>query len=540
MAKAYDPYKDIKGIYDLKGMWEEANKAKNTDAKNKIASDAAAYYQTLKDNGYADIAEDLRTSNYNQAKATLNKYATMNKSPAREYLYTLGASRGMTQADVDKLISWDDSSKQMRFGGKTIGSPDAIVDGVSYFTDTGVLDNAFNDYISRSGTVRKTDTAIKQENENLFTKYNEAYKDITETNPFDTAEAKAILDKYDLSAMNARNGEVASGSSSNGGNIDSFAAANALRQQKALIAQGQQTVLDARQRKIDNIRAILSDMGVNIDRVFNQEETAKNNQTQRDIATAEVTGKVPSSMLYQLPEYSQIFNPDGSLKNPDIDYMAEIQKAEAAGNTNLVKVLKAARGAKIWSDYAKYGKFDDGNYTIPEGLKTEAARRADMEAEQQANALKAQQQIEKDKNSTDLQIADKNNNAKLEAARIEAENKQQALTDNTGTSDVDLLTGDGTVNVVTIDAIDEEKMKSCGVDKHGKSMLEALQKEAAAQGGFLTEDELLEFVKANSNAYNTNLDQLKKVYSYLGADKAKLEALSDAGFWFWEWGKGVK
>lgn len=570
---AYNPYSAVNAIYKLKGQWNDADAAGNTKAKNDIAAKAQGYYNMLKDNGYTDIAEELTNSSYAQSKAINDKWAKMGKTATRDYLYSLGESKDMSKSDVDKLISWDNTTGQLTFGGKNVGTPDAVVDGVSYWGDTKVLDNAFNDYIGRSGTTRSTETAINQENENLFAKYNKEYEDLKNTNPFETETGKAILAKYDLAGLQGRNNEVASGAGSNGGNIDSFAAANALRQQSALVNQGHMTALEAHQQKLDHARALLSDMGVNIDRVFNQDQTAKNNDVARKSEIASVTGIAPDEWVVSNNPY---LNDDGTIKEKykDVDFAAVMANAKATGNTEAYNAAATARYYKIMTNYGAYGQFDDGNYILPGSKKTEAARQFDeqiaasdraLNTEKEINTANNQNKIEQIKTNAALIPAEPAKptltaNQAIEAIKrgevtqgvIDAYNyhhKSNYTVDNppkVGTGGIDLLTGggtgegDGTVNVVTIDAIDEEKMKSCGVDKHGKSMLEALQKEAAAQGGFLTEDELLEFVKTNSDAHNTNLDQLKKVYSYLGADKAKLEALSDAGFWFWEWGKGVK
>ena len=56
-------------------------------------------------------------------------------------------------------------------------------------------------------------------------------------------------------------------------------------------------------------------------------------------------------------------------------------------------------------------------------------------------------------------------------------------------------------------------------------MIEDLQKYAANNGGVLTEDEVYNFVRDNSNANNTNLNQLRKVYSYLGLNQSNLDNL---------------
>lgn len=110
-----------------------------------------------------------------------------------------------------------------------------------------------------------------------------------------------------------------------------------------------------------------------------------------------------------------------------------------------------------------------------------------------------------------------------------------ALLDSEGNSN-----GEEKKTMYVPEKIDDSRLKDCGVDEHGKKMIEKLNERAVASGGMLSEDEVLEFVINNSNSYNTNLNQLRKVYDYLELDKSKLDKFEDAGFWFWEWGKGVK
>lgn len=117
---------------------------------------AQAYYNQLIKNGYQNVASELTDANYEQAEKIRNKWAKMDKTATRPYLYTLGQKYGMSNSDVDKIIGWDSATGQVSIGGKTIGTPDAVVDGASYWSDTSVLDNAFKDYISRSGSTYNT------------------------------------------------------------------------------------------------------------------------------------------------------------------------------------------------------------------------------------------------------------------------------------------------------------------------------------------------------------------------------------------------
>ncbi len=401
---AYNPYSAVNAIYKLKGQWDSANNAGDTAAKNNAAAKAQQYYNQLRSNGYGDIADQLTASNYTQAKAINDKWAKMGRTATRDYLYSLGQSKGMSQSDVDKLISWDNQTGEVSFGGKKIGTPDAVVDGVSYWSDTSVLDNAFNDYISRSGTVRSASTAVNQENENLFAKYNQEYEDLKNTNPFETETGKAILAKYDLAGLQGRDNAVASDAGSNGGNIDSFAAANALRQQSSLVNQGQMVALDAHQQKLDHARALLSDMGVNIDRVFNQSETEKNNDVARKSEQAAVSGYTPTEWSIQNDAFLKNFvDENGKLKAEyyDTDFQELINNAKAQGNTELANKYAILRGLKIFGNFAEYGKYlnqGDVSYIQPQ-------RTADYDLTQQQ--IKSAENIAKGENDTTLALADK-------------------------------------------------------------------------------------------------------------------------------------
>lgn len=424
---AYNPYFAVKAIYNLKSKW---NGAENTEEKNNAAAKAQEYYNQLRKNGYEDVADELTASNYTQAKAIKDKWAKMGKTPTRSYLYSLGKSRGMSQEDVDKLISWDNGSEEVSFGGKKIGKPDAVVDGVSYWSDTSVLDNAFNDYMSRSGTVRSKTTAVNQENENLFARYAREYEDLKETNPFETETGKAILAKYDLAGLQGRDNAVASDAGSNGGNIDSFAAANALRQQASLVNQGQMAALEAHNQKLEHARALLSDMGVNIDRVFNQDETSKNNDVARKSEIASVSGYTPQEWTASTNPY---LNDDGTLKDEynDVDFSAVMANAKAAGNTNAYNAAAQARYYKIMGNYGAYGKFDDGNYIVPEARKTEARRQFDEQLAQDERQFNEQIAQADRALSAETAINRENNQNKLDQLEANAKNNGTVTKDST-------------------------------------------------------------------------------------------------------------
>ena len=390
----YNPYSAVNAIYKLKGQWTDA---KDADSKSSIAKKAQAYYNQLRSNDYGDVADELTASNYARAKEINDKWAKMGKTPARDYLYSLGQSRGMTNKDIDGLIKWDNQTGEVTFGGKKIGTPDATVNGVSYWSDTTPLDNAFYDYVSRSGNARTKSRAIDQENEKLFALYNREYEDLKATNPFTTDEAKSILQKYDLAGLRGRDNAVADNAGTNGGNIDSFAAANALRQQSALINQGQQAVLDAHKQKLEHARALLSDMGVNIDRVFNQEETAKNNEVTRNSQVAAVSGYTPAEWSIKNDAFLKNFVDDAGKLKPEYqstDFQALINNAKANGDSELANKYAILRGLKIFGNFAEYGKYlNQGDVSYVKPQKTESARQFDEQIAQADRTLSTEERM---------------------------------------------------------------------------------------------------------------------------------------------------
>lgn len=570
---AYNPYSAVNAIYKLKGQWDNANNAGDTTTKNNVAAKAQAYYRQLRNNGYGDIADQLTASNYAQAKAINDKWAKMGKTSTRDYLYTLGQSKGMSKSDMDKIIGWDNQTGEVSLGGKKIGTPDAVVDGVSYWSDTSVLDNAFNDYISRSGTVRSKSTAVNQENENLFAKYNQEYEDLKNTNPFETETGKAILAKYDLAGLQGRDNAVAENAGSNSGNIDSFAAANALRQQSSLISQGQTAALEAHQQKLDHARALLSDMGVNIDRVFNQDETAKNNDVARKSEIASVSGYTPDEWVASNNPY---LNDDGTLKDEykDVDFSAVMANAKAAGNTNAYNAAAQARYYKIMGNYGAYGQYDDGNYAVPGLHQTEAARQFDeqiaasdraLNAETSMNAANNQNKIDQITTSakygttvnssgkvtankptlTAAQATNAIKNGEVSQSVIDAYNyyygtnytvENPPKVNSKGTSGADLLTGGDTTAPETdyqanLDKVYADSDKT--VKDYIRNKLEPLITENS-----ITETELKEHLIANSKDYDLETKDLKAICTALGVDSKWVDDYKDSGLF--GWGSGVK
>ena len=243
--------------------------------------------------------------------------------------------------------------------------------------------------------------------------------------------------KYDLNALQGRDNAAASGAASNGGNIDSFAANNALRQQAALTAQGAELAhkmgVEAFNARLENARAILSDLGIYNTGAYNQMNTAvqndsalaqqyfengetyKNNELSRNIAISELTGNVHPTLGNI---YNPYFNENGELKNENIDYQSIVDAAteklknatSATEKANLeatIKYANQARNYKIANNPAlsKYADSmtlvapdETADYKLSKEQLASNERMADKANQNQLDLLEKEAEMEIKKN----------------------------------------------------------------------------------------------------------------------------------------------
>ena len=332
---AYNPYEAVKNIFNLKGQWDEADKAGEKEKANKIANQAQQYYDMLRSSGYGGVADELASKNYQQSQFVHDYYGKLGATEFRPYMYSLGKEQGLSTTDVDKLINWDETTGEISFGGKKLGQPSSVVDGSSYFTDTSVLDNAFKNYVDRSSLTRPSQTVVDQERERNIREQRDELAFLQGVNPFETDVGKSILSRYDYQAMRGRDNEAASGAAANAGNIDSYAAANAQRRQAYLTSLGEQSAMAAHQQRVDNVYRTLAMLSGEVDKVFEQDQAAQRNKITNELAVAETFGTATGN---------QFTNP---YIGKDMDFKAAYDAAKASGaNSTILNQLAEARFIK--------------------------------------------------------------------------------------------------------------------------------------------------------------------------------------------------
>lgn len=412
----YDAKQTAYDINALKKKWDTLTAAGDTAGAQAAAASAQGLYALMRKNGDDVMANNLENKGYDDANNYLKSYYSIQGlSPTRSYLYSLGTKMGLSNRDIDNQLKYDDRTGEVYFGGKSLGKTQANVDGVSYY-DSDTLNSAFNDYVNRAGITAPKEQLAQQLWQNLVGNYKDYYDNMVKENPYTNEVGKSILSKYDLAGYTAGNNAAASGAASNGGNIDSFAAGNAMRNQAALIAMGQEKALAAQNQKLERARDILSNMGVDAEKIFNASETEKNNDVTRNATVADVTGYTPEQWTYANNPY---LNGDGTLRNENLDYKAIMEDARAKLKNekdatererlnNVINSAAQARAIKLGSRYnsdGRYTQYDDGDYNYTPQY-TEKAREANM------NDL-LQRYITDKNNDTSLAISKDTNDTSL-------------------------------------------------------------------------------------------------------------------------------
>lgn len=428
---AYSSYYDVDKIVSKKKEYDEAKASGNKEAMSAAAEEAQKYYNSLRQNGYSDIANQLQNSDYSSADQLRKKVGTQGKTGVREYFYNKGKQYGLNTADIDKALSYNNATGELSLGGMNIGKPYSNVDGTTY-SDTATLDKSFDNYVKKMGITKTPDVQYNEGLVNIQKKVNdifsltqsdhdamnEKYNRLEEygySNPYDTDIADSIMADYKWKGQQASNEAVASGGGSNSGNIDSYAAANASRQQLAFTNAGKAAVLEDYNQRIANIQNILNNLGAynqsiydtqhqnvqldmqNNQRIFDNNETSKTNEFNREAQKAEITGYIPKTWA---DSDNKFLNADGTLKEVDgIDYQEIINNAQAAyektGDTSYLKTIndaRVARAKKVLEHFDKYGQYA-GSLVMPTQTETANVRTANEDR-------KSAERMNADNNST--------------------------------------------------------------------------------------------------------------------------------------------
>lgn len=245
-SKRYNPYEDAKNILKYKGNYHTAKQMGTNYDQYKEA--AKPYYQNLRFNGYGDLADQFDKSDFIQAQelfkglkpdTTVDDYFSDLYSKTAESQSTPKIS----QAAEDMWNAWNNTNTTLN-GNE-----------IKYDRNGNVVSGLNVDH------------------------YNTGRNQLGYLNNFDvTAQPyyQGIMNSFQLQGNNAARGEQATGAANNAGNIDSYAQANANRQQLAFTSKGLEAALAAANQNQQNWQTLYDSMTGHLDNMGNQNANVLN------------------------------------------------------------------------------------------------------------------------------------------------------------------------------------------------------------------------------------------------------------------------
>lgn len=245
-SKKYNPYEDAKNILKYKGNYHTAKQMGTNYDQYKEA--AKPYYQNLRFNGYGDLADRFDKSDFIQAQELfkgLKPDTTVDDYFADLYSKTAESQSTpkISQAAEDMWNAWNNTNTTLN-GNE-----------IKYDRNGNVVSGLNVDH------------------------YNTGRNQLGYLNNFDvTAQPyyQGIMNSFQLQGNNAARGEQAAGAANNAGNIDSYAQANANRQQLAFTSKGLEAALAAANQNQQNWQTLYDSMTGHLDNMGNQNANVLN------------------------------------------------------------------------------------------------------------------------------------------------------------------------------------------------------------------------------------------------------------------------
>lgn len=224
-SKRYNPYEDAKNILKYKGNYHTAKQMGTNYDQYKEA--AKPYYQNLRFNGYGDLADQFDKSDFIQAQELfkgLKQDTTVDDYFADLYSKT-AESQSTPKISQAAENLWNAYQSGLNNANNLYGND------IQYDRNGNVISGIGIDH------------------------YNQIRNFANGLGSFDvTAQPyyQGIMNSFQLQGNNAARGEQATGAANNAGNIDSYAQANANRQQLAFTSKGLEAALAAANQNQQN------------------------------------------------------------------------------------------------------------------------------------------------------------------------------------------------------------------------------------------------------------------------------------------------
>lgn len=268
------------------------------------------------------------------------------------------------------------SGAQTNGGGNQTDSKDYIamlLGGLTGDYNTSYWDKNQNALLSNNRWGLNKATEHEKDYRSLINEYKN-------TNPLETDWGKAIMSQYGLDGDNAAKSEWADAAASNGGNIDSYAEANARRQKLSYLNSGINAVNDASNQRFSNMLGALEKMGVNTQNLFGI--SSQNVQTGMNAAQDRYAQDTTSTLAYNemvqnlLPT---LMGSEGTAARLTVDDRKNIRETLQKAYENGGEQMLLDTGKLLAKDYDGYSGISDviGQYVDNiNGQKSSASKKS--------------------------------------------------------------------------------------------------------------------------------------------------------------------
>lgn len=280
-SKRYNPYEDAKNILKYKGNYHTAKQMGTNYDQYKEA--AKPYYQNLRFNGYGDLADQFEQSDFIKAQDLFN--GLKQDTTVDDYFANLYGKTAEEQANAPKISQaaenlWNAYQSGLNNANNLYGND------IKYDSNGNVISGIGIDH------------------------YNQIRNFANGLSNFDvTAQPyyQGIMNSFQLQGNNAARGEQATGAANNAGNIDSYAQANANRQQLAFTSKGLEAALAQANQ--------------------NQQNQLSAYQANSDYLNT-LFGRVNEQNANSLNAYQNLYSTDSAERQNTLNNAAELAKQE--------------------------------------------------------------------------------------------------------------------------------------------------------------------------------------------------------------------